>query len=158
MIHNYSKNEGSSGSTIISRYSNASIIGLHFGSLDDRINLSIDIISIFSDINKNYIIAEFEIKEEDKNKEILIINSFEQNKRKYNLENKEDDCKYENEKEIKQNCEIKINGNIIPFSYFYIFKEKGIYQIQYSFKKKLSKTCYMFIDCESLINIDLSIF
>ena len=28
----------------------------------------------------------------------------------------------ENEKEIKENCEIRINDEIIPFSYFYKFK------------------------------------
>jgi len=40
-------------------------------------NLSTNIISIFNHI-KNYIIAEIEIKEEDINKEIQIINSCEE--------------------------------------------------------------------------------
>ena len=69
-----------------------------------------------------------------------------------------DDYKYENEKEIKENCEIKINNSIIPFSYFYKFKLTGKYKIQYSFKILLSKINYMFYGCSSLININLSNF
>ena len=41
-----------------------------------------------------------------------------------------DDCKFENEKEIKENCEIKINDKIIPFNYFHKFKKKGKYKIE----------------------------
>ena len=44
------------------------------------------------------------------------------------------DCDYkkewENEKEIKENCEIRINDIIIPFSYFCKFKKKGKYKIK----------------------------
>ena len=39
----------------------------------------------------------------------------------------EEDNKYENEKEIKEKCKIKINGNVIPFAYFYKFDKKGKY-------------------------------
>ena len=109
------------------------------------------------DIN-NYIIAEIEIKEEDINKKIQIINSFEEAKRINEWEDEKDDYKYENEKEIKENCEIKINNNIIPFSYYYVFKNKGKYKIEYTFKNRLSKTCFMFSDCSSLTNINLSNF
>jgi len=109
------------------------------------------------DIN-NYIIAEIEIKEEDINKKIQIINSFEDTKRIHEWEDKKDDDEYENEKEIKENCEIKINNNIMSFSYYYEFKKKGKYKIEYTFNDKLSKTCYMFNDCSSLKYIDLSNF
>ena len=51
MIHNCSTYEGSSGSPIISRYSDYSIIGLHFGNYK-KINLSTNIISIIDDIKK----------------------------------------------------------------------------------------------------------
>ena len=52
---------GSSGSLIISRYSNSSIIGLHYGSYENKYNVSRVITSIISDIksknnnNKNKI-------------------------------------------------------------------------------------------------------
>ena len=72
--------------------------------------------------NNNIIIAEIEIKENDINKDIRIINSFEQNKRKNgSFIHKEDEYKYENEKEIKENCKIKINNEIIPFNYYKTF-------------------------------------
>ena len=54
------------------------------------------------------------------NKDIRIINSFEEFKRQGGvivwLEMK-DYYKYENEKEIKDNCIIKINNNNIDFNY-----------------------------------------
>ena len=68
--------------------------------------------------NNNYIIAELDIKKEHINKSLRIINSFEQYKREYYLEDNKDDYKYQNEKEIK-NCLIKINNTIIPFSYVF---------------------------------------
>ena len=52
IIHNCSTNKGSSGSPIISRYSDNSIIGLHYGS-DNKINLSTNINSIINDIIQN---------------------------------------------------------------------------------------------------------
>ena len=107
--------------------------------------------------NENYILAEINIKEDYINKDIRIINTFEEYKRRNYLDDEKDDYKYENEKEIKENCEIKINNNIIPFSYYYKFKNKGKYKIEYTFKNKLSKTCYMFFNCSSLTNINLSI-
>ena len=47
--------------------------------------------------NGNYIIAEIDIKEDNINNDIRIINSFEESKRKYNFELIEDEYKYENE-------------------------------------------------------------
>ncbi len=57
--------------------------------------------------NTNYINAEIYIIEEDINKNIRIINSFKNSR-------KEIDGVKENEKEIER-CEIKINGESIPF-------------------------------------------
>ena len=51
IIHNCSMCKGPSGSPIISRYSNNSIIGLDYGS-DNKINLSTNFISILNDIKK----------------------------------------------------------------------------------------------------------
>ena len=79
------------------------------------------------DIN-NIIIGEINIGIYDINKDILIINSFENVKRENKLiEDKKDDWKYENEKEIKENIKIKINDKIIPFSYYYKFEKEGKY-------------------------------
>ena len=87
-------------------------------------------------IKNNIIIGEIYIEKEDINKDI----------------------EYLNEKEIKENIEIKINGEIIEFTYYYKFNKEGKYIIEYSFKNNLTKTCYMFYDCNSLTNLDLSNF
>ena len=105
-------------------------------------------------INYNYIIGELYIKEDEQN--IRIINSYEQSTRenKYILYKKEN----ESEKEIRDNCEIKINGELIPFSYFHKFNTKGKYTIKYIFEINITKANYMFYSCSSLININLSNF
>ena len=79
--------------------------------------------------NNNYIFAEIEIKKEDINKNIRIINSFEQYNRENNIKEEDDYYKYENENEIKDNCQIKINNKTIKFNYFYKFNEEGKYEI-----------------------------
>ena len=80
--------------------------------------------------NNNFIIAEIDINENYLNKDIRIINSFEQWKRENKwIKDKEDDYKYKNEKEIKENCIIKINDEIILFNYFCKFNRKGKYKI-----------------------------
>jgi len=120
-----------------------------------------NIMKIYEKINnkENKIIAEIDIKEDDVNNDIRIINSFEQYKRENKWrKDKEDDYKYENEKEIKENCKIKINNEIIPFNYFYKFNKKGKYTIEYSFLSNLTKTDYMFFECKNLTDINLSYF
>ena len=81
----------------------------------------------------------------DNNINIRIINSFEEYKRENKIEDKEDDYKYENEKEIKESIKIKINDEFISFNYFYNFKEEGKYKIQYIFNKQITKTVFMFL-------------
>ena len=108
----------------------------------------------------NYIIAEINIKEEDIGKKIRIINSFEEYKRNhgiYDIEEK-DYYLYENEKEIKSNCKIKINNKNINFNYFHSFKEKGKYIIEYIFTNNLTKADLIFAECELITNINLSSF
>ena len=66
-------------------------------------------------INNNYIISEIIIKEEDINKNIRIINSYEEYLRTNPGEIKKN-VKYNNEDEIKK-CQIIINDDLIPFNY-----------------------------------------
>ena len=106
-------------------------------------------------ITTNYIIAEFYIKEENVNKDIRIINSYEEFVRKYQFKEIQNNAR--NEDEIKK-CEIKINEELIPFNYYYQFKSKGKYTIKYSFKNNITSTGFMFYECSSLTYINLSNF
>ena len=168
IIHKCNTDSGSSGSPII-LLNNNKVIGVHYGGSKHNHNFNfgtllkiplLDYINIYNKEELNYIIAEIEIKEEDMGKDIQIINSFEESKRNgYIINIKEKDYYlYENEKEIKENCKIKINNNEINFNYYYKFKEKGKYIIQYIFTNNLTKTDFMFHGCYSLTNIDLSNF
>ena len=110
--------------------------------------------------NSNYILAEINIRDEDIKKEIRIINSFEEYFSKEKIKDIDDNEKslYSNGKEIIKNCEIKINDEIIPFTYFYTFNEKGKYNIKYSFNHCLTKTNHLFYDCKNIIKLDFSNF
>jgi len=140
---------------------NKIIIGDLKQIIDDKdINIKFkNMMNLYNKINTNndntgnYIKGEMEI--EENNKEIRIINSYEQYRREAKLDIED---KYKNEEEIKENIEITINDKKIPFTYFYKFEEKGKYKIKYTFKNKLTNTCYMFQGCSSLIDIDLSNF
>ena len=110
------------------------------------------------EIKDNYIIAEIKILKENINKDVRIINTFEQFKREEELEDDENDYIYENEKEIKKYCKIKINEKFIPFNYFYKFNKIGIYKIQYIFNNCITNTNYLFFKCSLLTKIDLSNF
>ena len=127
--------------------------------LENEININIKN-SFENEINNknNKIIGEIYIKKRDINKDIRIINSYENVKREKKRKDEDDDWKYSNEKEIKENIEIKINGKLIEFTYYHKFNKEGKYTIEYSFKNNLTKTCYMFYDCYSLISLDLSNF
>ena len=186
IIHICSTDNGSSGSPILNLENNK-VIGIHKqGSNNFNYNKGTllkfplnDIIKKYNKNNKNenknnVIIGEININKNDINKDIQIINSFENHKRKYqksfeetqemlkqsglpsNLIVDEDECK--NEKEIKENIEIRINEKIIEFTYNYKFKKEGKYKIEYLFKNNLTNTCCMFAGCESLINLNLSNF
>ena len=100
----------------------------------------------------NVIIAKIYIENKDVNKFIRIINSHE-NYMEYN--GKASLQKYRNEKEIKE-CEIRINNELIKFSYFHVFEKEGNYTIKFTFKNLLTKTNYLFSECSSVISIDLS--
>ena len=130
--------------------------------IDNRINNGISggnfTITNNDMLNRNFILGEINIRPDDIYKFTRVINSFENFKRETNLSEQEDDWKFNNEKELRENIEIKINGKIMPFSYYYKFPVKGRYNIQYSFKKCLTKTNHMFWGCKSIINLNLSNF
>ena len=107
--------------------------------------------------NNSYINAEIYITEKDINKDIRIINSFENAKKEKKWKDDKTDNIKENEEEIKR-CEIKINGKSIPFCYLHKFNKIGKYHIQYTFSNELTNINYMFYGCSSLTNIDLSNF
>ena len=109
-------------------------------------------------INKNFIIGEININQDDINFDVQIINSFENFKKQYLITEFYDPVKFYNEKELKQNTEIKIDGKIIEFSYYYKFQNKGIHTIEYSFKNNLTKINQMFCGCGSLTSLNFSNF
>ena len=175
IFHKCSTKEGSSGSPIL-LINNQKLIGIHYGCHEkhefNKGTLLLYSIIEFATIknnlllinkegkiidnneNNNYIIGEFDINED--NQDVRIINSYEQfYKENYFLKYEKE---YENEKEIKDNCEIRINNEIIPFSYFYKFNKKGKYKIKYTFKNNTKNTNFMFYGCSSLKEINLSNF
>jgi len=129
-------------------------------NLEDDINIDLkkDIKRVFHKKTDNYILAEVYIEENNVNKDIRIINSYEETTSKESskdyLFSGED---IRNEKEIKE-CQIEINDELIPFNYFYQFKNKGKYIIKYFFQNYLTSTVCIFNKCENLIFIDLRSF
>ena len=105
---------------------------------------------------KNVIISEVNINTQDINKDIQIINSYENYRRKKETKDGQINPEFDNEKDIKENIEIKINGEKIPFAYK--FKKEGKYRIEYIFKKNISKINHMFSGCWRLTHLDFSCF
>ena len=103
----------------------------------------------------NYIIAEFAMDEKSIYRDIKIINSYEQYKR----ENPEVtfDKTRENEKDLMDYCKIEIYGQIIPFSYYYKFKDKKV-RVKYIFNKNIKQMNLLFSGLNNLISVDLSNF
>ena len=105
---------------------------------------------------KSFIISEVNISSGDINKDIQIINSYENYRRKHESIDNKINPEFDNEKDIKENIQIKINGETIPFSYMHKFKKEGKYKIEYIFKKNLTKINHMFYGCWKLTSLDLS--
>ena len=107
---------------------------------------------------KNEIICIYDIKKDEDdylNNPIRILNCYEEAKKdhpNWNLEG------INNEKEIKENCELYLNENKIDFCYKYKFDKEGKYTIKIIFKKPLININYIFFDCNKLLSIDLSNF
>ena len=108
----------------------------------------------------NIITGEIFIEDEQKNKNVNIINTYENVARNEDDRKEKDEFNYNNDMEIMNNLVIKINGEKIKMDlvYLYKFKEKGKYNIEYIFSNNITKTDYMFANCSCHINIDLSKF
>ena len=164
--HDISTDNGSSGSPII-LLDSMMVIGIHKNKASNNVNGGTFIGEIINEIasepelesnnykNNNYIIGQINIDDYNVNKKIRIINSYEEVKRNNNWMKFED--KLKNDTQIKE-CKIEINNVLIPFNYFNEFKQKGKYIIKYKFKNNLTKTNYMFYECKSLTNLNLSNF
>ena len=162
-VHNISTEEGAYGSPIMLYNKNMNlikVIGIHKKSdHDKKLNSGTFIGEIIKNeiLNNNYIISEIVIKDDENvNKDIRIINSYEEYMREY-CPSSEIMRELMNEVHIKQ-CEIRINNELIPFNYFYKFIQKGKYIIKYSFNNYLTNTNHIFCKCSSLTNINLSNF
>ena len=116
--------------------------------IKDKINLL--------NINDNYIPCKYNIEKENLDKPIQILNHFNEK-----LSKKKGSTEYElkeNEKDLKEICEIYINDEKIDFSYEYYFKEMKEYMIKFKFKRLLDNCNYLFYDCSSIISLNLSNF
>ena len=102
----------------------------------------------------NKIIGTLIVKNDDTNKFIRVINSFENFYRNAQVGNY---LNFINENEIKNNCVITIDNKklMYDFSYFVNIPKPGTYSIEYYFRNNLSKTDFMFADCKNLLNLDL---
>ena len=101
-------------------------------------------------IFQNYIICEYSIKY---NSEIFIFNSFEEVKKKNSLiEGKE------NEKELREYCELYLNEEKISFTFKKKFENKSIYILKIKCKQLLNNINCMFYECSSLTSLNLSNF
>ena len=164
--HNIPTENGSSGCPIILLNEMMTVIGIHKNTyIMTKINGGTFIGEIINEINndlnlrnkknnENYIIGEINIKRKDIDKKIRIINSYEEYMRNKHWKINEE---LKNEERIKE-CEIIINDKLYSFSYFFNFKKEGIYIIKYKFKNYFPNTSYMFSECKSLINLNLSNF
>ena len=177
-VHNMDTDVGSSGSPII-LISNSKVIGIHkSGHLKKLENYGTFIEVIIRVINQeliskipenlntndssNIIVSILVVTEQNINKDLLIINSHENSLRNslFNLNdqaNNIDHQRFNNEEEIKQ-CEIKLDGENIDFTYSLRFPKAGRHIITYTFKNILTKCNRLFYKCEHLIVIDLSKF
>ena len=96
--------------------------------------------------NINYIKCIYEIKKDDLGKDIQILN----NKRWL-----DDDIKNE---EILNKMKVIINGEIKSNILTYNFNKEGLYNIYITYNHLITNMSYIFFDCSSLKEINLSSF
>ena len=90
---------------------------------------------------ENYIIAVYDIKNNDLNKNIRILN-----------------CDSSNKIDISKKCHIFVNGQIINFSFECRFQKPGKYTFKFLFKDLLTDTKKLFYKCDKLIDVTFENF
>ena len=110
---------------------------------------------------KNYILCYYDIKKQNLNQPIQILNFIDENKKKEYIEeskkNNTIDLNFEtNDEEIKKNCELYVNDNLIKFSSKYQFDKIGKNTIKILIKKPLKNIQFLFNKCIVLNSLDLS--
>ena len=114
----------------------------------------IDIINI----QENYIICNYNIKESEIDEHIQILNCLDTDKMNA-LKKKLDNCTLNiNQIEMEKSCELYLNEKKINFSTKYEFDYKGDYKIKIINTRLLTNLSFMFSSCSSLLTIDFSNF
>ncbi len=93
--------------------------------------------------NKNYILCTHKIRKDNINKEIKLMNCLAESLTPNN--------------ELKENCEIRIDNDIIE-SFKHTFKEEKEYLVFIYCKKPLKNLNFMFSECVTLTSVDFSNF
>ena len=112
----------------------------------------------------NYILCVYNIKNEDLNKDIQILNSLNEELKKkiikyYEKTGKTDYILEINKDEINSSiCDLYLNNERINFSYKYKFEKEGKYTLQILFKRSIKNMSCMFTLCSSLTSLNLSNF
>ena len=107
---------------------------------------------------RSIITGVIDIKAENVNQDVQIINSYENYNRLLEGDEVDDKDPLNDENEITNYTEIKIDNNPINFAYTYKFDQSKTYKIEYSFDEKLTKANCMFSNCELLTELDFSSF
>ena len=112
----------------------------------------------------NYILCEYNIKKEDLNKDIQILNYLNEKTMEniinyYKIIGITDYIIEINKDEINSSiCDLYLNNKRINFSYKYKFEKEGKYSLKILFKRSIKNISYMFQLCSSLTSLNLSNF
>ena len=116
---------------------------------EEKINL----IDLSVKLQNNYISGIYEIKKEDVNIPLKILNSFDEVQKEIpEFEG------IKNEKELKESLELYINEKKIKFTYVYSFEKEGENYIKIKSKKHLTNICSLFCGSHYIKKIDFSNF
>jgi hypothetical protein len=127
ILHSVSTENGSSGSPIILLFRDFKVIGIHKAYNEkEKLNVGTYIKDIIEYINKNEINCEFNINDDDLNKEIQILNC----RKEIESDLFKDVYSYLVGSDLKNDCELYIDGKKINICWKYKFKEKGKHNVK----------------------------
>ena len=101
-----------------------------------------DLEKYVKDVRQSYIVAIYDISEEDVNKDIQIMNC-------------EDNI---NKEELNNICKIKINNEVKDLTFKYKFDSPGKYNIIFKFNQLLKNANKLFYGCKNLISLNFQRF